>query len=215
MTARHDLVWLTQAGWDAAIARVPVEQHAALLQWRDHDRPAVVRRRDDGCGADDICLGIPLPPGAGTHPRLALVARTADVARTSSAVTLADALAAAPPQWLAALVALQRAAVAFDLRVYGSLAMASITGLAYLRPASDIDLLLRPRSRAELDAGVALLTEHAGLLPLDGEILFPDGAAVAWKEWAAAPADRSRVLVKSLQSVRLADPATLTAALNA
>lgn len=215
MTARHDLVWLTRAGWDAAIAHAPASQHAALQQWRVHDWPAVVRRMEDGCAADAICLGIPLPRTVGAHPRLALVARFDDVARSTAPITLADALAAAPPRWLAALVALERAGSAFDLRVYGSLAMASITGLAYLHPGSDIDVLLRPRTRAELDAGVNLLTQHAALLPLDGEILFPDGAGVAWKEWVAARADRARVLVKSLQTVRLADPATLAAALDA
>ena len=202
MYSRHDLVWLTPAGWDAALATA----HPALTLWREHDWPAVVRRQEPGVGSDSVCLGMPLPLSFGARQRLALVVDTKHVARTRPPLPLADALSAAPPQWLAALVALQRAV---DLRVFGSLAMQSLTGMAYLRPVSDIDLLLTPASTTELDAGVALLEQHAALLPLDGEILFARGEAVAWKEWLAARRDGARVLVKSLHGVRLAEPSTL------
>lgn len=200
MFSRHDLVWLTPAGWDAA---------PELPAWRERDWPAVVRRHEAGVAPDAVCLGIPLPE----RQRVALVASTAAIARTAPPLPLIDAIAAAPPQWLAGLVALQRAATELDLRIYGSLAMASITGLPYLRAASDIDLLLRPADRHALDAGLALLEAHAQLLPLDGEIVFPSGDAVAWKEWLAACRAPARVLVKSLHAVRLADPAQLLATL--
>jgi phosphoribosyl-dephospho-CoA transferase len=198
MYSRHDLVWLTQAGWDAAPA------HPALAQWRAHDWPAVVRRHEPGLGNDVVCLGVPLPD----RQRVAMTVDADHVARRRPPLPLADVLGAAPPAWLAALVALQRAA-AVDLRVVGSLAMQSLTGLAYLRPASDIDVLLTPATTAELDAGLALLEQHAALLPLDGEIVFANGDAVNWKEWLAARRGSARVLVKSLHAVRLADPATL------
>lgn len=218
MFSRHELVWLTPAGWDAAPALAPCWQR----EW-----PAIVRREESDLGTDAgvVCLGIPLP----ARGRLALVASVADVARTAPPLALADVIGAAPPQWLAGLLALQRAAVGLDLRVYGSLAMASLTGLPYLRADSDIDLLLRPATRSQLSAGLALLEHHAQLLPLDGEIVFPSGEAVAWKEWLGAhgkladadaagtatvtAASGARVLVKSLHALRLADPAQLAAAL--
>ncbi len=200
MFLRHDLVWLTPAGWDAA---------PALSQWRDRDWPAVVRRHAAGADPGAVCLGVPLPD----RQRVALVAAHENVTRTAPPLPLADAIGAAPPQWLAGLVGLQRAAAGLDLRVYGSLAMAGITGLPYLRAASDIDLLLRPADRHALQAGLALLEEHARVLPLDGEIVFPNGDAVAWKEWLIARRDHARVLVKSLYAVRLADPAALLATL--
>jgi phosphoribosyl-dephospho-CoA transferase len=215
MFSRHDLVWLTPAGWDAALHAAPAPQHAALNAWRRHGWPAVVRRHEDGLADDVVCLGLPLPMSFGIRQRVALVSRVGDIARRAAPLALADAIAAAPPEWLAGLVAMQRTCAGVDLRVYGSLAMASVTGEAYLRSASDIDVLLYPASVAELDAGVALLAQHAQLLPLDGEIVFPSGEAVAWKEWLAARRDRARVLVKSLRAVRLADPAVLIAALPA
>ena len=210
MSSRHDLVWLTPAGWAAALARAP-EHGVALSQWRAQNWPAVVRRQEDGAGADAVCLGIPLPE----RQRVALVAHRDHVARQTPPLTLLDAIGAAPPSWVAGLVALQRALAPFDTRVYGSLAMASITGLPYLQAASDIDLLLRPATRGALQAGLALFEQYAQLLPLDGEIMFPSGEAVAWKEWLAANRNRARVLVKSLGMVRLGDPAELEASLPA
>jgi phosphoribosyl-dephospho-CoA transferase len=47
-------------------------------------------------------------------------------------------------------------------------------------------------------------------LPLDGEIVFPSGDAVAWKEWAGA----ERVLVKRASAVRLAPVAELLSTLE-
>lgn len=208
MFSRHDLVWLTPAGWDAAIARAP---HAALTLWRARDWPAVVRRHEDGVPAGAVCLGIPLPLSFGARQRLALVSSRGHVARSQAPLPLADALSSAPPEWLAGLVALQRAALV-DLRVFGSLAMQSLTGLAYVREQSDIDLLLTPATHAELEAGLALLAEASTVLPLDGEIVFDGGAAVAWKEWLAARRDGARVLVKSMNGVRLMHPAALALA---
>ena len=214
MFSRHDLVWLTPAGWDAALVAAPqAALQAGLRQWRDHDWPAVVRRHEPGLGDDVVCLGIPLPASYGLRQRIALVSCIEHVARQQAPLPLDDAIGAAPPAWLAGLVALQRAGTPFDLRVYGSLALASLTGLAYLRAESDIDLLLRPATASGLAAGVALLDQYAGLLPLDGEIVFPSGEAVAWKEWLAARRAPARVLAKSLHAVRLVEPAQLLATL--
>lgn len=212
MTSRHDLVWLTRAGWGAALEQAP-QQDTILRDWFEHDWPAVVRRHEPGLGDDVVCLGMPLPLAEGVRQRLALVADAGHVARRSPPLTIADALASAPSRWLAPLLALQRDFTGLDLRVYGSLAMEAITGLPYLRPASDIDLLLRVATKDALRAGVALLERHALLLPLDGEIVFPAGDAVAWKEWVAARRDGARVLVKSLHTVRLDDPSELEASL--
>jgi phosphoribosyl-dephospho-CoA transferase len=56
-----------------------------------------------------------------------------------------------------------------------------------------------------------LLDHYSLQLPLDGEIIFPSGQAVAWKEWrnAASTAIGTRVLVKRIDCVLLAEPATL------
>jgi phosphoribosyl-dephospho-CoA transferase len=93
--------------------------------------------------------------------------------------------------------------------------MQAITGQSYLTPASDIDLLFVPADAASLRAGLALLEQYAALLPLDGEIVFPSGEAVAWKEWISAGRHDARVLVKDAGAVRLAPMAQLLATLEA
>ncbi len=211
MFSRHDLVWLTGRGWDAALACALPGQHAGIEQWRRENWPAVVRRPDVGLAPGQVSLGIPLPPAAdGVKGRIALHALESDVAQRRPPLALADAAQAAPDRWRPALDVL---AAGLPLQAYGSLAMQAITGQAYLSPSSDIDLLFCPRDAESLQAGLALLDQAAATLPLDGEIVFPSGAAVAWKEWLNASRNEARVLVKDSGAVRLAPMADLLASL--
>jgi phosphoribosyl-dephospho-CoA transferase len=213
MFSRHELIWLTAQGWDAALERALPGQHAAIEQWRREDWPAVVRRADIGLGPGQVSLGIPLPPAPdGVKGRVALNACKADIARRRPALALADAARAAPERWRATLDSL---AGSMPLHAYGSLAMQAITGQPYLTPTSDIDLLFFPADADALRAGLALLEQHAAVLPLDGEIVFPSGAAVAWKEWIGAGRNAARVLVKDAGAVRLAPMDHLLATLEA
>jgi phosphoribosyl-dephospho-CoA transferase len=213
MHSRHELVWLTPQGWKEAAASVRPGDRGSLALWERQGWPAVVRRRDVGAPGHVVSLGIALPPAGPDAPkeRIGLRIDAAHVGRRLPALGLAEAMTAAPDAWRAGLAAL--AGGGLELRAYGSLALQAITGLPYLTPASDIDLLLAPRSRAELEAGVDLLSRHAGTLPLDGEVVFPGGDAVAWKEWRDA-GPRARVLVKTIDAVRLAERAALLATLE-
>lgn len=214
MYSRHDLVWLTAQGWKGANAAARPEDRASLALWERQDWPAVVRRRDIGAPDCTVSLGISLPPASPTAPkqRIALRVSTAHVRRHTPALGLGEAAAAAPGAWRAGLSAM---ADEFPgLLAYGSLAMQAITGLPYLSPASDVDVLLAPRCCRSLERALALMTAQAQSLPLDGEIVFPSGDAVAWKEWRDA-GPRARVLVKTIDAVRLAERAALLATLEA
>lgn len=208
---RHTLVWLTSPAWQAALAAAREEHKTALMLWERQDWPVVVRRLDADAGVDEVCLGLPQPPdSAGVKVRIALRARLADISCATPALSLRDAATLRD-----GVAALCDDAGALSLRVFGSMAMQALTGLQYLSPASDVDVLFHPASRRQLDDGVALLARHAGRLPLDGEIVFPGGAAVSWKEWQMAMVHPAKVLVKDLRSVRLADTASLLATLEA
>jgi phosphoribosyl-dephospho-CoA transferase len=219
MYARHSLAWLSAQGWQDAIAAAAAEHAGALRAWQRAGHPCIVRRRDAGAGAGQVCLGVALPPEAdGRKPRIALRVNAAEVARTWTPLPLAAVLdmPALPAAWQAPLAALLDDAqdAGIELRVYGSVALQVLTGLAYLRTGSDIDILFQPASMAQLRDGVALLARHAARLPLDGEIVFPSAQAVAWKEWHAAGASQARVLAKLADSVRLATRDELCAALE-
>ncbi len=214
-TIRHQLVWLNDAGWQATIAAAPVAHQAPLRDWQRRKAPLVVRRHEPGARADELCLGLPLPPDpvSGNKLRIALKVRREHIEAIKPALPLHLALAVEAP-WRTTLIALQKAAQRFQFQVYGSLAMQAMTGLPYLSASSDIDLLFHPADATQLNEGLALLGEFAASLPLDGEIIFPGDQAVAWKEWRHALAHPAKVLVKTGNAVQLCDPADLLATLE-
>jgi phosphoribosyl-dephospho-CoA transferase len=237
MFGRHELVWLNGEGWRSARAAALPAHADALARWQLHDWPLVARRRDADAGAEEVCLGLPLPPDAdgGNKVRIALRVSRAGVARHAAPLPIAALLPAqtrnghpppgiastdialpgtVPPPWRELLAGLARDAGGLPLRVYGSLAMQALTGLPYVTGRSDIDLLAYPATAQQLRAALALLSQYATRLPLDGELVFPSGQAVPWKEWLHAKLSQSRVLVKDACAVHLADPQVLLATLE-
>jgi phosphoribosyl-dephospho-CoA transferase len=205
MFKRHSLVWLNSRGWQDV--RVGDEQRCVVQRWQAAHWPLIVRRRDADAAADDICLGIAAPPDAqGDKLRIPVRVRPAGVCAVREPLDIAEAVPHAGPHWRGALERLQQDAreEGVPVRVYGSLALQALTGQPYLRASSDIDLLLAPRDRHQLEQILDLLERHRRLLPLDGELEFPDGAAVSWKEWMQARgAAGNRVLVKRAADVVL------------
>ena len=204
---RHSLVWITPAGWRALEAREPAWAEE-LAAWARTERPLVARRHDADAASGEVCLGLPLPP----HPtlgkrRIALRVPASAIERVEEALALDAVCASAPETWQLPLAQLQSdaAGAGIALRVFGSVAWQALTGLEYLSETSDIDLLFAPGDAAALQRGLELLTTHARALPLDGEILFPSGRAVSWKEWLLADtcAAGTRVLVKHEHGVAL------------
>jgi phosphoribosyl-dephospho-CoA transferase len=220
MFARHNLVWLSEQGWNAARDTLQHDCRAALDQWQRAGWPAIVRRADIGIADRQVCLGVALPPDPtdGSKTRIPLCAAVTDVIHSRPPLRISAVEAVVPPPWRAHLAALDTEATsnALPLRVYGSVALQALTGRRYLTHNSDIDLLFYPSSPAQLTAGLRLLESYASFLPLDGEIVFPSGQAVAWKEWRNATRENSRprVLVKGTHAVSLASMESLLASLQ-
>lgn len=219
---RHALVWLSERGWQEArsnaAATLTPEHRDVLQRWQSNDWPVVVRRRDADSSADAVCLGLAMPPDAdGIKLRLPLRVSMSQVRAVRAPLAIADVLAHVMPQWRDALRQLHDEATTqgLSIGVFGSLALQALTGQTYLRPGSDIDVLFAPGNIAQLQRGTALLKRYAQLLPLDGEVEFPDGAAVSWKEWmqTCQQAD-NRVLVKRSSDVALVRVGDLTALLS-
>jgi phosphoribosyl-dephospho-CoA transferase len=184
------------------------ELHTQVAAWLAADRPLVVARQS--CGevlSDNIAVGLALPPVQGKR-RIALSLVAHDIARYTQPLLLADAIAHAPAAWQPALSELDAAAMDIDieLRVFGSLAWQALSGIQYLTPQSDIDLLWHPLSNSQLQQGIALLArwEQSSGLRADGEVLFGGSSAVSWREWATLKSgDDQRVLVKRASSAEL------------
>jgi len=169
----------------------------------------VARQSYSEAPSDTIAVGLALPPALGKR-RIALSVSAQDTARYAQPTLLSDALAHAPIEWQPALIELDAAStdIGIELRVFGSLAWQALSGLPYLTPQSDIDLLWRPQSHIRLQQGIALLArwEQSSGLRADGEVLFGGNSAVSWREWATLKSgDDQRVLVKRQSSAELVE----------
>ena len=213
---RHALVWIRPESRAAVAAQITDDgMHAQVATWLAADRPLVVARQPCGDVLSDtiavgtIATGLALPPAQGKR-RISLSVAAHDIVRYTPPLRLADALAHAPAGWQAALAELDAAAmdISIELRVFGSLAWQALSGLPYVTPQSDIDLLWRPLSNAQLQHGIALLAcwERSSGLRADGEVLFGASSAVSWREWATLKSgDDQRVLVKRVSSAELVE----------
>ena len=194
---RHDLLDVEPGAWTAAIAaRADLVGVPHVAAWVVDGRPVILRRRNPGEDAGHVPVGLPLPPRDGKR-RIGLTLPL-DAVRPRRPFFLAEARCACPSAWAATLEAVIALGERHGLapRVFGSLLWQSLTGLPYLSEGSDLDLLWPVRTTIPpgLLDGLAHI-EACAPMRLDGEILFPDGSGVNWRELhAAAPGDT--VLVK-------------------
>lgn len=201
---RHALLRVSPAAWAAVLEARPEWQAEPLLaHWAERGWPLVARRRGECEAGGGVAAGLPLPPSAGKR-RLAVLLPRGTVTEIRPPLPLADALPSAPPGWrpvLEALLALGAEHHATP-RVFGSLGWTALTGLDYLGPASDLDLLWPVLPPVRMEALLAALARIEARAPmrLDGEVLLPDGSGANWRELQAGGAE---ILVKGTGDVAL------------
>ena len=216
---RHDLVRVSPADWEEmlaatpALAELPLPSRQLLDGWARRGWPAIMRRRSAEEAPEALPLGVPLPPSFGKL-RIGLTLPAGRQWRRAETPDLASARPAAPADWLSAidaLIHLGRACGAAP-RPFGALLWGALTGLAYLRPESDLDLLWPVTRDTDLDRlldGIVRI-DAAGTLRLDGEILLPGGSGVHWRELARARHDPAgEVMTKATEGLSLRPAASL------
>ncbi|MFO1145171.1 MAG: malonate decarboxylase holo-[acyl-carrier-protein] synthase [Rhodospirillales bacterium] len=196
--ARHAFVWLAKSWQRQLQTPLPQAYRARIESWRAAGYPFVVARGEPADGEAIVRLGLALPDktrlGFGVTPTAVIGMRPPP--------TLDEVMPAALPAWTETLRRVDAIARhhRVTVAVYGSLAWQALTGFAYLRSASDVDLLLTATRWGDLMDTASALAVLDGPPRLDGEALLTDGAAVTWRELAAAP---PRLLVKGRSSIRL------------
>lgn len=213
---RHQLVQLSPEGWQAVLAQAHAESaRPCLAHWAAHDLPLVITRQPESAThTDTLHLGLPAPT-CWQRQRLSLVAARSAVRAVGDLPAASDITGQLPDAAQAPWRRLcgQLGALGLHAQVYGSHGWQHLTGLAYLRAQSDLDLFVpvpdvhAADAAADLlaDATAALLAEAGIDSPrLDGELGLADGSAVAWREWRDWRAGRvEQILVKRLQGVAL------------
>jgi phosphoribosyl-dephospho-CoA transferase len=201
---RHDWVWLADDWRSQLSAPLTHDEALAVEDWLHGDRPLVVARRQAGDEPDTLRLGLALPG----KRRIGLCLTRAVVLRRAEGPKLAQAAVSAFPEWRNPLEKLSAGLTAngAEARVFGSFAWQYFAGdpaRVYLTTSSDVDLLLRPACWSSAQRLLAFLEDFSNRHPtprLDGEIILPDGDAVAWRELWQAPA---KILTKGAGEVRL------------
>lgn len=197
---RHQLAFLSAAGWCDVLGRPwEAEERDCIAHWADRHLPLVVTRQHAPRSNGDAPISLGLSASARWRRRhVAVQLPPSGVAWFSEFPVLQEAVHQLPRPMRPTLQALAAdlAAMGVRARAYGSVGWQSLTGVPYLHGRSDLDLWLAVDEAAQADDAVAALERRAPRhLRLDGELMFTDGSAVAWREWAAWRSGRCRTLL--------------------
>ena len=212
---RHDLLRVAPNVWASALADCPSLADLPLVgSWADRGWPVIVRRRAEAEDPALVPVGLPLPPAAGKR-RIALLLPPDGVLQRSSPPLLRTAARVADPGWRSTIASLLGlgASIGVEPSAFGSLLWQHHTGLTYLSPHSDLDVLWPVPPGFDILSLVFGIAEvqRAAPLRIDGEVVFSDGSAVNWRElWMAhRAAGRPTVLAKTMDGVRLLEVGSL------
>jgi len=215
---RHQLAHLSAAGWSEVLSRRwDATARECLHRWAQRRLPLVVTQQQPAMSdGDTVALGLPAPQ-AWERRRIALQVPRSTIAWLDEFPRATDALrllpARARPPVRASLESV--ASLGVQARVYGSHGWQLISGERYLHADSDLDLWMTVEDPLQADAVAHRLQSMSLARPrIDGELVFVDGTAVAWREWATWRAGRARgLLVKRLSGAtiehRLAMPSAV------
>ena len=202
---RNQLVWMAPAAWAQIEALIWDGQARTILaHWRTQRLPVVVCRQRPLTPPEQLCVGLPAPQ-QWSRRRLALTVRLDHLTDRKDFPALLQV--AQVHQWGAAALGLSEALAAMGVQahVYGSHGWQWLTGLAYLHEASDLDVSVAVNSLEVASQVVKQLANTALHCRIDGEIVFPQGQAIAWRELQQLlQGQTSQVLVKDRYTLRLA-----------
>ena len=178
MLNRHDWVWL----------RADLTGYAPeIIEWAQASRPFVVTRQNAQNTESQINLAFVRPNLDKALARVGFLALREDGIQVRKGPVFSGLPGLTP-------------------RLYGSHAWQAFTGLTYVRPSSDIDLLFDVASTqmlSQIEQAVRPLWDQ-----LDGELIFGGTHAVAFKEFFS---DTETVLCKTLHEAYLCTRSSLYA----
>lgn len=214
---RHDLVYLRASADFATSCVAPGSSlWQAARDWIQHGRPLVAARQP--AAAPRVLLGLTLPLHC-ERKRLSISVDRSTIVAVQAPLGIPRCRSLLPPAAALVLDELDRRITTANagIGIFGSLAWEAISGEAYRHAGSDIDVICDVATVAQLEIVLAAMHQAAaGLLcQLDGEIRFPDGNAVAWREIAAnLERPNAAVLAKGDEEVRLLPLPALIASLQ-
>lgn len=203
---RHDLATIRPgASIRSGCGALSDAAQTRVRGWIDAGLPLVVARQTGG--DKRVALGLALPPGDGKQ-KLSCHFDISDVSGIRGPLSILECLSHLPGETVRPLTELAAALESEGMMagVYGSVSWEILSGLSYRTSESDIDLICDVTTTDQLSLLLSSLkSAQAGLsCRLDGEVRFPDGFAVAWRELEETRCSASaEVLVKGHTDVKL------------
>ena len=209
---RNELVWLSKFGWQRVLELgCDSEDQSVLQHWAVAQLPLVICRQRGETLPGTVSLGLPAPT-IWNRRKLELECLPGEMERRGlfpslEPIAQRNADLRAIEDFMATMRSLN-----LPIQVYGSFGWQHLTGMDYVRPSSDLDLRVQVPDHAMAQVAARELSALRLPMRVDGELAFPDGSAIAWREylqWTQGEVDR--VLVKSRSTVRLMEREALVA----
>jgi len=211
---RHSFAWITDSGgsWQLAEGETPQNEVVCLRDWIARGRPVIIRRP---CISDDgkfVYVGLSLPPDpvkrrlAFRLPFFSLTNVVEPPLWTECAEAFSESSEMASP-----ILSVIEAAK-LPLQTFGSYAWQHYTGLSYLTPHSDIDLIVPINRHEDWRRFRQLMSETQKTdQRVDLEIILNGDASFHWREFEAPG---TRLLFKGNYSVWMGDKSDVEAFLH-
>ena len=211
---RHSFAWITDSGSSSQFdeGETPLNDVVCLRNWLGRGRPVIIRRP---CRSEDgrsVYVGLSLPPDP-VKRRLAFRLPFSSLANVVE-----------PPLWTECAEAFSESsemagpilsiidATELPLQTFGSYAWQHYTGLSYVTPHSDIDLIVPINRREDWRRFRQLMSEtEKADQRVDLEIILNGDAAFHWREFEAPG---RQLLFKGNRSVWMGDKSDVEALLD-
>jgi phosphoribosyl-dephospho-CoA transferase len=211
---RHSFAWMTDSGSPSQFAEgeTPLNDLICLRNWLGRGRPVIIRRPCRSEDGKSVYVGLSLPPDP-VKRRLAFRLPFSSLANVVE-----------PPLWTECAEAFSGSseiagpilsvidAVGLPLQAFGSYAWQHYTGLSYVTPHSDIDLIVPINRREDWRRFRQLMSETQKTgQRVDLEIILSGDASFHWREFEAPG---RQLLFKGNRSVWMGDKNDVEALLD-
>ena len=202
---RHSFAWITDSGSRSQFVEgeIPLNDAICLRNWLTRGRPLIIRRP---CRSEDeksVYVGLSLPPDP-VKRRLPFQLPFSSLANIVEPPLWTECAEAFPEssEMVGPILSVIKAAK-LPLQTYGSYAWQHFTGLPYVTPNSDIDLIVPINRREDWRRFRQLMSETQKTdQRVDLEIMLNGDASFHWREFDAPG---RQLLFKGNHSVWIGD----------
>jgi phosphoribosyl-dephospho-CoA transferase len=183
---RHSFAWITDFGSVSRFGEgeISLSDLICLRNWLGRGRPVIIRRPCTSEDGKSVYIGLSLAPDPGKR-RLAFRLPFSSLANVVEPPLWTECVEAFPEssEWASPILSAVKTAK-LPLQTFGSYAWQHYTGLSYVGPRSDIDLIVPINRRQDWRRFRQLMSENQKTdHRVDLEIILNGDASFNWREF--------------------------------